>query len=453
MRPCYHYTPASNWLSDPNGLVYHAGVWHMFYQYNPHGESWGHMAWGHATSPDLATWTEQPPALLEDDRHMIFSGSAVVDTAGAAGFGAGAVVAAYTGAVMGDGQHQAQCLAYSDDGCVSWQKYAGNPVLDLGMADFRDPNLFWHAPTARWIMVVALSHEDCAHLYASANLRDWTHLSTIGAFGPAVHIWECPALIELPVEGGGSRWLFKVDRLCAADGTGAVALTGTFDGSHFVPDCAPDGGPQWLSIDDGRDFYAAIPWHAPRDAAGRPVWIGWIGNHGYQGALPAKGWRGAMSLPKRIALRQTAAGWRLVQTVEPALAQRFTETAQASGRSINLTASTAARITCAGRDGDAASFVHSITAANGARLTLEAAGGQLTIDRADGTHAAYDQRITAPLSLTGGWTLWCDAGSIEVASACNGHWLTVQHGLGGATCDHQIIADVPIEAVVATLVE
>jgi sucrose-6-phosphate hydrolase SacC (GH32 family) len=79
MRPKYHYAPAANWLSDPNGLVHHAGEWHLFYQYNPEGEDWGHMSWGHAVSPDLATWEELPPALLEDERHLIFSGSAVID--------------------------------------------------------------------------------------------------------------------------------------------------------------------------------------------------------------------------------------------------------------------------------------------------------------------------------------------------------------------------------------
>ena len=84
MRPHYHYAAAANWLSDPNGLVHHAGEWHLFYQYNPHGEEWGHMSWGHAVSPDLAQWEELPPALLEDDRYMIFSGSAVIDRAGVA---------------------------------------------------------------------------------------------------------------------------------------------------------------------------------------------------------------------------------------------------------------------------------------------------------------------------------------------------------------------------------
>ena len=100
MRPLYHYAPAANWLSDPNGLVHHQGEWHLFYQYNPHGEDWGHMSWGHAVSTDLRHWQELPPALLEDELHAIFSGSAVVDHANTAGLGEEAMVALYTGAVV-----------------------------------------------------------------------------------------------------------------------------------------------------------------------------------------------------------------------------------------------------------------------------------------------------------------------------------------------------------------
>jgi len=121
MRPNYHYAPASNWLSDPNGLVHHKGEWHLFYQYNPHGEDWGHMSWGHAISKDLCQWQERPPALLEDDRFMIFSGSAVCDAEGTAGFGKDALVAVYTGAQLGPDPLQAQCLAWSNDAGRSWE--------------------------------------------------------------------------------------------------------------------------------------------------------------------------------------------------------------------------------------------------------------------------------------------------------------------------------------------
>ena len=84
-------------------------------------------------------------------------------------------------------------------------------------------------------------------------------------------MWECPLLIELPIEGGGRRWLFKVDVLRGAPGSGALYRTGNFDGTRFAPD--PQG---WLALDMGTDFYAAIAWHEPRDAEDRPLWIGWL---------------------------------------------------------------------------------------------------------------------------------------------------------------------------------
>ena len=418
MRPHYHYAAAANWLSDPNGLVHWNDEWHLFYQYNPDGEHWGNMSWGHAVSRDLHEWEELPPALTGDALGMIFSGSAVIDHANSAGFGAGAMVAIYTSA-SDDPQRQAQSLAWSNDHGRSWHKYAGNPVLDIGLADFRDPNVFWHEPSARWIMVVALSALNSAAIYASSDLKAWEQLSDISGGDAPGEIWECPLLIELPVEGeAATRWLFKVDVLRGAPGSGALYRTGTFDGTQFRAD--PQG---WLALDGGTDFYAAIAWHAPRDEAGRPLWIGWLGNHAYQGHLPLQGWRGAMSLPRRLSLRRFGQSFRLRQEVPETVVSGVTvaDVGQA-------TVPAAARIELPG-DRD---FKLRIEDAEDRLLQVERRASLLLVTRRDPALPDLDTVQQLELHGPGSIEVWLDVGSLELLANQGCAALSVQHRLTGA---------------------
>ncbi len=152
-RPRFHYTPAQHWMNDPNGLCYLGGTWHMFYQFNPLGIDPANMSWGHAVSKDLRGWAELPVALEWEENTGIFSGSVVRDRLGDAGFGEDALVAAYTIAAPG---RQSQGLASSQDQGLTWEKHAGNPVLDRGTSDFRDPKIFrYQAPDGKswWVMV------------------------------------------------------------------------------------------------------------------------------------------------------------------------------------------------------------------------------------------------------------------------------------------------------------
>ena len=150
-RPQFHFTPERNWMNDPNGMVYHDGEYHLFYQYNPFGDKWGHMSWGHAVSRDLVHWKHLPVALAEEGDLRIYSGSAVVDFANSSGFGTDGppLVAIYTGHREESSTRprvEDQRLAYSNDRGRTWTHYPGNPVLDIGLPDFRDPKVFWHEP-------------------------------------------------------------------------------------------------------------------------------------------------------------------------------------------------------------------------------------------------------------------------------------------------------------------
>lgn len=272
-RPAFHFTPEKNWINDPNGLVYHDGEWHMFYQYNPEGEKWGHMSWGHAVSRDLMTWQHLPLALPEKDGVMIFSGSAVMDAANTSGLGKSgnpAMIAIYTGHREG---HQDQRIAYSTDKGRTWAQYASNPVLDIDKADFRDPKVFWHTATNRWVMAVSLSTEKKVSFYGSPDLKEWKHLSDFGPAGARGGIWECPDLFELPVENeaGKKKWvlLLNINPGAPAGGSGCQYFTGDFDGTTFKAD---DSAPAMNVITDFEgDGYEG--WTTTGEAFGGGPWL------------------------------------------------------------------------------------------------------------------------------------------------------------------------------------
>ena len=66
-RPQFHFTPEKKWMNDPNGMLFHNGTYHLFYQYYPDDIVWGPMHWGHATSKDLIHWQHQKIALFPDE--------------------------------------------------------------------------------------------------------------------------------------------------------------------------------------------------------------------------------------------------------------------------------------------------------------------------------------------------------------------------------------------------
>ncbi|KJK39436.1 glycosyl hydrolase family 32 [Streptomyces variegatus] len=241
-RPQFHFTPQKNWMNDPNGLVYYKGEYHLFYQYNPNGNTWGDMSWGHAVSRDLVHWEELPLALSHDDEEMVFSGSAVVDRNNTTGFGTKKnppMVAIYTSAYKNGGK-QAQSLAYSTDRGRTWTKYQGNPVIDIGSNNFRDPKVQWYEPTKSWLMTVSLSAEHKVQFYSSKNLKDWKLQSEFGPAGATGGVWECPDLFPLAVDGDKNniKWVLVVNINPGgiAGGSAAQYFVGDFDGKKFTAD-------------------------------------------------------------------------------------------------------------------------------------------------------------------------------------------------------------------------
>ncbi len=312
-RPLFHFTPEKNWINDPNGLVYHNGEYHLFYQYNPFGDTWGHMSWGHAISNNLLDWTHLPVALYEEDSIMIFSGSAVVDKDNTAGLckGEQCIFAIYTAHDHSRNKLQYQSIAYSSDNGRTWIKYAENPVLNLGMRDFRDPKVFWYVEARKWIMVVSHPLAYMVQFYQSENLVDWELTGEFGGGGDVSKIWECPDLLKVPIEGSDDhKWVLIISSGSQYEGfTGMQYFIGEFDGKVFNT-LQTGENPVWL--DYGKDFYAAITYNNLPEGH-PPVLIGWANNWAYANALPTSPWRGMMSIPRELSLAEVNGELKLIQ--------------------------------------------------------------------------------------------------------------------------------------------
>ena len=309
-RPVYHFTPLKNWTNDPNGLIYLNGVYHLYNQQNPYENKWGHMSWGHATSTDLVHWKHLPlamPETIDKDTTWRFSGCAVLDKNNASGFckGTNCIVAIYT-ADQPNLKKESQFVAYSNDGGKTFTNYEHNPVIDLHMKDFRDPNVFWYEKSKQWIMVVALPAEHKVRFYGTANLKNWNLLSEFGPQGYIEANWECPFLIQLPVDNNlnKKKWVLVNSAGGRKRGMFMQYFIGDFDGKTFTND---NPAATELTVDYGDCFYAAIPWN--NLPPGNKIYIGWMYPHQHKTAP----WTGQMSIPRDLGLRQTSQGIRLIQ--------------------------------------------------------------------------------------------------------------------------------------------
>lgn len=291
-RPQFHFTTRRGWINDPNGLVYHNGEYHLYYQHNPYEKEWGNMHWGHAVSKDLIHWEELNDALYPDHLGTMFSGSAVIDYNNTAGFNKGkspAMVAAFTADTH---ERQVQGIAYSLDNGRTFTKYDGNPVIDSkeiwNSKDTRDPKVFWYEPTKHWVMV--LNERDGHSIYTSSNLKEWKYESHVTGF------WECPELFELPVDGdkNNTKWVMY--------GASGTYMLGSFDGKVFTPEA-------------GKYFYGFGTIYAAQTITnipasdGRRIQIGWG-----RVSHPGMPFNGMMLLPTELTLKTTKEGVRLINT-------------------------------------------------------------------------------------------------------------------------------------------
>ncbi|MEN0650261.1 glycoside hydrolase family 32 protein [Caldifermentibacillus hisashii] len=338
-RPVLHFSPNRNWMNDPNGLVFFKGEYHLFFQHNPFDNIHGPMYWGHAVSKDLVEWEELDIALFPDELGTIFSGSAVVDWHNTSGFfpDEPGLVAIFTHHLEGTENNptkQSQSLAYSRDRGRTWVKYEGNPVLTHPTkVDFRDPKVFWHEASNKWMMVLATGQT--VSFYSSPNLKEWKFESEFGdGIGSHDGVWECPDLFELSIDNSGiKKWVLLVsigDNPRFDSGSRTQYFVGSFDGNQFV---AENNDIKWL--DFGKDNYAGVSFSDIPQADGRRIYIGWMSNWRYANHVPTEGWRSQMTLPRELMLRKVDGDTIVVQKVVGELNSYFSKQEELNGVTIS----------------------------------------------------------------------------------------------------------------------
>ncbi len=306
-RPQLHFS-AHHWINDPNGLIYVNGVYHVFYQCDPDGLVHGTMHWGHASTTDFVRWKHHDIALFPDQNGACWSGSAVRTKDGD-------VKLLYTSHLVDENgrDFQQQWLVHADEFMAKFEKERTNPVImNNGLACFRDPKVFWHEGTGRWIM--ALSHgENMGHsvgFHSSTDLVNWRFESVFGEdhgrHGDGS--WECPDLLQLRAPDGTQHWVLVVGigNQAYGAGSGTMYFIGQFDGREFT-NANPPEAELWL--DYGRDYYAVQSFFGIHQE--EPLVLAWANNWKYAQHPVTTSFNGLLSLPRHLKLIETSQGLRL----------------------------------------------------------------------------------------------------------------------------------------------
>eukprot|EP01102_Stenamoeba_stenopodia_P007230 TRINITY_DN2011_c0_g6_i1.p1 TRINITY_DN2011_c0_g6~~TRINITY_DN2011_c0_g6_i1.p1 ORF type:complete len:825 (-),score=170.43 TRINITY_DN2011_c0_g6_i1:84-2489(-) len=293
-RPQYHFLPPSNWMNDPNGLMYYKGVYHIFYQFNPTAAVWGDMHWGHAVSTDLVHWTYLPVAIAPSepyDINGIWSGSTTIV--------GNKPIALYTG--ISNNNVQAQCAAMpadvNDTLLINWIKSDSNPIINaptsLGpLEGFRDPTTAWMNSDQNYYILVGSGYNNtgAALVFSSPDFNTWTYENpiTTSAVFPG-NMWECPDFYTI---ANGSH---SVQVLKASAGGQDWWATGSYNEETNLFEY------QQIGLYDHGQFYASKTF---ADEFGRRILFGWVSEADSQASQVARGWAGVQSLPREVTLNE-----------------------------------------------------------------------------------------------------------------------------------------------------
>lgn len=314
-RPQYHFSPAKGWIGDPCGFIHYQGKYQMYW-------------WGKVVSDDLVHYKEVSQKVMTGEPRDIayFTGSVLVDKHNTAGFGENAMIANYT-IFDHHTKNQSQGISFSHDG-TTFEYYKGNPVLDIGSTEFRDPTVIWHEPTQQWIMLVALALEKKIRFYASPDLKQWTWMSDFGPQGDSERSWECPDMFQLSIDGdpNNKKWVMVVSINWARE----QYFIGDFDGHSFK---LIEGHPQQpLYVDYGMDFYASRVFQDYDNTLKNVTTMGWIAYWDYAPNVPSTWGKGFWSIPRDLELKTYPEGIRMIQKPNEGLQQLRNEAVTYKGK-------------------------------------------------------------------------------------------------------------------------
>lgn len=301
-RQKFHVQPVTGLSSDPNGFIYHRGIWHLYYQWCPWGAVHGLKYWYHVTSEDLIHWTNAGVGLKPDtfyDNRGTHSGSGYSDGDDMYLF--------YTG------NHRDDNWVRTPYTCVAKLDKNGNavklPEPIFGPRDDysehqRDPKIVYVPDKRKYYIFIGaqnLELQGRALIYESESLLEgWRFAGELKvpgfeAFGG---MWECPCIVHI----SGRDVLIFSPQYTELPGRAKstnhnVYFVGKMDYDTLT--FTPEGGYHYL--DFGFDFYAA-QFAANVNDPDKAILIGWIGLPDNHYPTEEEDWEGSMSLPRELRL-------------------------------------------------------------------------------------------------------------------------------------------------------
>lgn len=318
--PLFHFTTVMNWTGEPAGLVYDDELYHLFYQYNPSGNVFGNIHWGHAVSRDLFRWQRDSIALFPDSLGYLKSGSVVVDKENTSGFGSEMerpFLAFYTYA--NPDLSKTLFSAYSLDKGRTWIKQGEIDLPNPVECDLRNPHVSWYEEYGRWIMTV--SSGSSVLFYASSDCKEWHFLSEFKDATSQGANWEGTDFFPMKVQGKEiKKWVLLVNMENGlGNGTPSTCYyIGDFDGTSFQITQTKE-----LWLDYGKDNYAGSTFSGLN--GDDRIFLGWMSCWEYANLLPTSVGRGNMIIPRRLGLVEEGRHYMLASVIPSGLSAFYAD--------------------------------------------------------------------------------------------------------------------------------